>query len=134
VASLPTLESENPILGRQDRHGTSPCRRGDRKCLPYNIAASIASDLDYSIHVDWSSAKSLSEKEQMRLWVENWKRVGPELERIKRQELRALSEEEAFDQAEALNRSVAEDVWVHPRRLAAAGLVEQQRLFQKLRQ
>jgi hypothetical protein len=70
----------------------------------------------------------------MRLWVENWKRVGPELERIKRHELRALSEEEAFDQAEALNRSVAEDVWVHPRRLAAAGLVEQQRLFQKLRQ
>ncbi len=84
------------------------------------------------LNMDWSFAKSFSEKEQMRLWVETWKRTGPELERIKRAELRALTEEEAFEQAQALNDSVAEEVWIDPRRVAASGLAEQQRLFREL--
>ncbi len=35
----------------------------------------------------------------MRAWVENWKRVGPELEAIKRRELRAMTEEEGTKRA-----------------------------------
>ncbi len=71
----------------------------------------------------------MSPEDQMRAWVENWKRVGPELERIKREELRAMTEEEAFRRAELLGRSGAADVWIEPGRAAAAGMVEQQRLF-----
>jgi hypothetical protein len=85
------------------------------------------------VAMDWSFANSLSEKERMRLWVDTWRRVGPELERIKRDELRALSEEVAFEQAQTLANSVADDVWIDPERLAASGLVEQQRLFRALR-
>ncbi len=56
----------------------------------------------YAAPVDWKEVAKLPEREQMRAWVENWKRVGPELEAIKRRELRALTEEEAFDEAVTL--------------------------------
>ena len=36
----------------------------------------------------------LAPHEHMRAWVENWKRMGPELEAIKKRELRAMTEEE----------------------------------------
>jgi len=83
--------------------------------------------------MDWSFANALSEKEQMRLWVETWKRAGPELERMKREELRALTEEEAYEQAQALALSAPDDLWIEPGRLSAAGLIEQQRVFRKFR-
>jgi uncharacterized protein involved in type VI secretion and phage assembly len=89
--------------------------------------------MEYHRIVDWSFAKSLSEKEQMKLWVETWRHAGPELERLKRAELRALSEEDAFDQAEVLAESVTDVVWIDSGRSKASGLVEQQRLFRKLR-
>jgi len=79
--------------------------------------------------MDWKHIATLSEKEQMRAWVENWKRVGPELEAIKRRELRAMTEEEAFDQAETLTASAADELWIESKRAAAEGLIEQQRLF-----
>ncbi len=65
----------------------------------------------------------------MRAWVENWKRVGPELEALKRTQLRAMTEEEAFKQAEMLSASAADELWVEPKRAAAEGFIEQQRLF-----
>ncbi len=101
--------------------------------LATKFALQTDAAMGYHFLVDWTFAKSLSEKEQMRLWVENWRRVGPELERIKREELRALSEEEAFDQAELLGESMADEIWIDSRRSTASGLVEQQRLFGKLR-
>lgn len=81
--------------------------------------------------MDWKHVATLSPKEQMRVWVENWKRIGPELERMKRKELAALSEEDAFDQAETLSESVADEMWIEPERTSAKGFMEQQRLFQK---
>jgi hypothetical protein len=80
--------------------------------------------------MDWKHVATLSEHEQMRAWVENWKRIGPELERMKQEKLRAMTEEEAFDQAETLSNSGADAVWVDPKRANAEGLIEQQRLFQ----
>lgn len=79
--------------------------------------------------MDWKYVATLPEKEQMRAWVENWKRIGPELEAMKRRELRALSEDEAFDQAETLSASAADELWIEPKRAAAEGFMEQQRLF-----
>ncbi len=57
--------------------------------------------------MDWSFANALSEHERMRLWVETWKRAGPELERMKREELRAMSEEEALLRVAAVMNSRA---------------------------
>ena len=79
--------------------------------------------------MDWKHVATRSDQEQMRAWVENWKRVGPELERMKKEKLRSMSEEEAFNQAEVLSTSAADEVWIEPARAAAAGLIEQQRLF-----
>jgi hypothetical protein len=64
-----------------------------------------------------------------RRWVAAWKAAGPELERIHKQELRRL---DAF-KAIALLCGPA-DYRVPPRAAAPmSGLVEQQRLFAKLR-
>ena len=70
----------------------------------------------------------------MKRWVDTWKYIaGPELERMKKAKLRAMTEEEAFDQAETLSASAADEVWIDPKRGAAHGLIEQQRLFHILR-
>ena len=72
---------------------------------------------------------SSSPDPDLKRWVDNWRILGPELERIKRQELRRLDSVEAvgilgdaFDQAVASAPSQP-----------TSGLVEQQYWFQKLR-
>lgn len=60
--------------------------------------------------------------EQGRRWVEAWKHAGPELERIRREELRHL------DQYEGISRLT----WAYiPELRPTSGLVEQQRWFQE---
>ncbi len=75
----------------------------------------------------------MTEHEKMRYWVEHWKRVGPELERIKREELRALTAEEGTARALRVMDSRSR----HSRKAAklrqTSGLVEQQRIFAKAR-
>jgi hypothetical protein len=73
----------------------------------------------------------MTEQEKMRYWVENWKRVGPELERIKREELRALTDEQAASNAESILSTPVEQ-WLPERRRQWSGLVEQQQYFAQL--
>ncbi len=63
-----------------------------------------------------------------RRWVEHWRVVGPELARIRRQELRAMNAARALI---ASNRVLALVGWLPrtPRRRADSGLVEQQALL-----
>ncbi len=64
---------------------------------------------------------------QGKLWVEAWKRAGPELERIRRQELRTGD----MDREVELLCGPAD--YHHPPRapLPTSGLIEQQRWFMK---
>lgn len=64
-----------------------------------------------------------------RQWVEAWKRAAPELERIRREELRRL------DVYQAISWLCGPmDYTVEPRApKPTSGLVEQQRLFRRLR-
>lgn len=82
--------------------------------------------------MDWEHVATLSEKEQMRAWVENWQRVGPELERIKKEELRAMTEKEGISRALRVMDARVEPRWRAPERRHHSGLIEQQRLFMKL--
>ena len=67
------------------------------------------------------------------IWVDNWREAGPELEEIKRQELRAMTPERALFFADAvLSMPWPEDVMA--RRRAYSGLLEQQDLFRLLRE
>ena len=67
--------------------------------------------------------------EQGREWVAAWERAGPELERMRREELRALDTYRAI----SLLMGPA-DYTMEPRApRPGSGLVEQQRLFQILR-
>ncbi|MGI8435321.1 MAG: hypothetical protein ACR2NX_00205 [Chthoniobacterales bacterium] len=84
--------------------------------------------------MNWKHIATLFEKEQMRAWVENWKRVGPELEAIKRRELRAMTEEEGTRRALRLMEARLEPRWRAPERRAASGLIDQQSWFMKFRQ
>ena len=75
--------------------------------------------------------KKMSEEEraQMKEWVERWKRVGPILERIKREELRRFRYEDSWHIADELLEMGCR--FGTPR--TTTGLVEQQRLFAKAR-
>ncbi len=81
--------------------------------------------------MDRKHIAALSEKEQMRAWVENWKRIGPELERMKKVELRAMTEEEGTRRALLVMDSRIDDPERRRERRRSSGLVEQQRLFAK---
>lgn len=67
----------------------------------------------------------------MRAWVENWKRVGPELEKQKQLELRRMTEEEGIERACRVMEARVEPRWRDPKRRESSGLIEQQRLFMK---
>ena len=64
------------------------------------------------------------------MWVDTWKRAGPALEAVKRRELRFYD----YD----INRALMDDMlqWAcdHRRIRLTSGLVEQQRIFMKMRE
>lgn len=67
--------------------------------------------------------------ERGRRWVDAWKRAAPELERMRREELRQLDVYKAISLL-----SGPCDYTVEPRSpKPTSGLIEQQRLFQKLK-
>jgi hypothetical protein len=67
--------------------------------------------------------------ERGRQWVAAWKRAAPELERVRREELRSLDGYKAI----SLLMGPA-DYTVEPRApKPTSGLIEQQRLFERLR-
>ncbi|OGA24905.1 MAG: hypothetical protein A3I02_12905 [Betaproteobacteria bacterium RIFCSPLOWO2_02_FULL_67_26] len=67
---------------------------------------------------------------ELKRWTETWERAGRELARIRREELASMTDEQAKAAAlDLLSMPLPEDL--PPRR--ESGLVEQQRLFSKLR-
>ncbi|MEO8024848.1 MAG: hypothetical protein ABI823_00160 [Bryobacteraceae bacterium] len=69
------------------------------------------------------------EREQIRQWAAAWKRVAPQLEEIKRRELRDIDTMEALAALEpAFNHATRT---LPPRE--SSGLIEMQRLFAKIR-
>ncbi|MGH8706217.1 MAG: hypothetical protein ACREUO_12470 [Burkholderiales bacterium] len=64
--------------------------------------------------------------ELMRKWIENWRRVGPELEAIRRRELQAMTDDDVRRYVSDLFTGPYPDD-LPPRR--TSGLVEQQRWF-----
>lgn len=70
-----------------------------------------------------------SKADQLKEWVQAWKRAGPALQAVKKAELRSLSTATALPQLA--------DHFAYALRTATptinSGLVEQQRIFMKLR-
>jgi hypothetical protein len=66
---------------------------------------------------------------KLKAWVETWKRAGPELERIRREELRAFKHEENVEIIDSLLQLGVD----HGVPRTTSRLVEQQRLFRKMR-
>ena len=69
------------------------------------------------------------ELSQVREWVAAWKRAGPELERVLREELRAYKHEDNVEIIDGLLEIGCQ----FAERRTTSGLVEQQRWFQKAR-
>ena len=65
-----------------------------------------------------------------KLWVENWQRVGPILEKIRHEELRAMTEKDSARTHESLSEFALDLPNRKPR--TTSGFVEQQRLLLKL--
>ena len=72
----------------------------------------------------------MDERAATKLWVEHWQAVGPLLERVRHEELRAMTDDEAALAFESLAELACEVNNPTPR--TTSGFVEQQRLFQKL--
>jgi len=69
------------------------------------------------------------QEQLIRRWVETWKEAGPALERLRTEEIRNSDTAAAIEQLSDAFES-ARRQWKPP---ATSGLVEQQRLFAKLR-
>ncbi len=69
------------------------------------------------------------EKERVRQWIRNWEAVAPVLERLRDEAIRNTDTAKAIEQLSDAFES-ARLHWTPP---ATSGLVEQQRLFAKLR-
>jgi hypothetical protein len=71
----------------------------------------------------------MDDREKMRLWVETWKRAGPELEAIRREEIEKADNAKALDLLEDVFNDALES---RPPR-ESSGMVEMQAWFAKLR-
>ena len=69
------------------------------------------------------------DEDTTRRWVETWLKAGPRLEKIRRDQLRAFRYEEHIDEIDDLLQMACR--FARPR--LTSGLVEQQRLLQRLR-
>jgi hypothetical protein len=71
----------------------------------------------------------LDERDALKKWADNWRSTGPELERLRKAELRGL--------AAAAHRQAIGDLlalgYRFRRTTTTSGLVDQQRYFSKLR-
>lgn len=73
----------------------------------------------------------MTEKEKILQYIRNWKVVGEELDRMKAEELRAMSEEESAVRIHDVMLMADEWLKVNIPIARECGLVEQQRIFQK---
>ena len=64
-----------------------------------------------------------------RIWAETWAKAGPELQAVRRRELREMTHEQRTRAFASLSQFAS--LLGKPR--TTSGLVEQQRLFQRLR-
>jgi hypothetical protein len=70
-----------------------------------------------------------TEREQIKRWVETWQRAGAALRQMKRQELRSPD----YGKNSALIDELLEWAVEHQKVRTSSGLVEQQRMFMKMR-
>lgn len=68
-----------------------------------------------------------AEKAQIRGWIENWKRVGPILEKLRLESLPSVNTAEAIQAFDLAYKSAR----LHALPRLASGLVEQQRWFKR---
>jgi len=76
----------------------------------------------------------MTEKEKILQYVRNWKVVGEELDRMKGEELRAMSEEESAARIHDVLLMADEWLKLNVPLSRECGLVEQQRIFQRCQQ
>jgi len=70
-----------------------------------------------------------SDRDQIKKWVETWKRAGSALDEVKRRELRAYN----YFENQALVDEMLQWAVDHQKIRLTTGMVEQQRLFMKMR-
>lgn len=70
------------------------------------------------------------EAKSSRAWVEGWRHTAVALDRIKIEELRGLTQEQA-GRIFADTAFDPDTLWISPERRDSTGLVEQQRLFMR---
>ncbi|MBU4184632.1 MAG: hypothetical protein KKC23_00210 [Proteobacteria bacterium] len=70
-----------------------------------------------------------SDRDRIKKWVETWKRAGSALDEVKRRELRAYN----YFENQALVDEMLQWAVDHQKIRLTTGMVEQQRLFMKMR-
>ncbi len=68
--------------------------------------------------------------EEQRKWMQQWREAEKYLRQVKREELRAMTDQDAVAAFNALDMPL-HLVWRSPERVNSEGLIEQQRIFKK---
>jgi hypothetical protein len=69
-----------------------------------------------------------SERKMISAWVAAWRRAGPELERLRREDLRNTDTQRSLENL----AGAFESCRLHHKPLPTSGLIEQQRWFQRI--
>jgi hypothetical protein len=75
--------------------------------------------------------ESVTEKEKVRERVRQWRTANAEMDRMRTEDLRAMSERESARIFDMLDPGDLSEVWRRPERLESSGMVEQQRIFMR---
>lgn len=75
------------------------------------------------------SEMSEQEKAQAKQWVEAWRRAGPELERMRREEIRRTDTAQSIPAFDGAFEGAVRDFPAKP----TSGLIEQQRCFGRVK-
>lgn len=73
----------------------------------------------------------LTDQERMRIWVETWKQAGPELDRIKEDELRERSDADFAKETHEALLLAEHRLTLNSGYERESGMIEQPHLFQK---
>ena len=73
----------------------------------------------------------VTEREKVRERVRQWRTANAEMDRMRTEELRAMSEQDSARIFDMLDSGDLSEVWRRPERLASSGMVEQQRIFMR---
>ncbi len=122
------LMGKMPML-RDCRRAVAKQSESATECRPHPSGSARLFALHEKVDFPQNTLMDNQQEQRMREWVRNWEAVGPVLEELRAEAIRRMDTAAAIEQLSDAFES-ARRHWSPP---TTSGLVEQQRLFARLR-